>query len=78
MPFLNGKYLQNTSNFDILQPHVHIENDSDTDMIIDHRELSFGEGQESISTVSHGTTQNKNRNDITEVNTVIYSLCWIF
>lgn len=34
-------------------------------MIIDHRELSIGE--DSISTVSHGATQNTDKNGLTEV-----------
>jgi hypothetical protein len=30
-----------------MQGRTHIEDDSDTDMIIDHRELSIGEGSSS-------------------------------
>ncbi|XP_071160419.1 sodium/hydrogen exchanger 6-like isoform X19 [Mytilus edulis] len=53
-----------TTEEQMSNPCVHIEADSDTDMIIDHRELSIGE---SISTVSHGATQDTDKHDITEV-----------
>ena len=49
----------------IFQGHVHIQEDSDTDMIIDHRELSIGE--DSISTVSHAAAQNTDKIGLTEV-----------
>lgn len=52
-----------TTEEQMSNPCVHIEADSDTDMIIDHRELSIGE---SISTVSHGATQDTDKHDITE------------
>ncbi|XP_076095948.1 sodium/hydrogen exchanger 9-like isoform X1 [Mytilus galloprovincialis] len=52
-----------TTEEQMTNPCVHIEADSDTDMIIDHRELSIGE---SISTVSHGATQDTDKHDITE------------
>ncbi|XP_071160413.1 sodium/hydrogen exchanger 9-like isoform X14 [Mytilus edulis] len=53
-----------TTEEQMSNPCVHIEADSDTDMIIDHRELSIGE---SISTVSHGATQDTDKHDITEL-----------
>lgn len=55
-----------TTEEQMASPTIHNqEADSDTDMIIDHRELSIG--GDGISTVSNGTTRDGDKNDITEV-----------